>query len=189
MQPELILFIAICVGIVISLVTLVVAVGVMREGRRVSETLQDKLSKVEHELQRAQWAEIDAQKEVDKLKERLVEQRPEKLMGKLEQATVELEQLQLRLSESERLVGQQKQELAQQAERQKRERERSEQEHQHLMEEIERWRQRYVERQQKFEHLKQEYSEAQQRVERLSQLRDKLRAEMDDIDDTGTEAF
>jgi hypothetical protein len=56
---------------------------------------------------------VDAQKEVDKLKERLVEQRPEKLMGKLEQATVELEQLQLGLSESERLVGQQKQEFAQ----------------------------------------------------------------------------
>jgi peptidoglycan hydrolase CwlO-like protein len=143
MQPELVLFIAISVGIVISLVTLVVAVGVLREGRRVSETLQEKLSKAEHELQRAQWAEIDAQKEVDKLKERLVEQRPEKLMGKLEQATVELEQLQLGLSESERLVGQQKQ----------------------------------------------EYSEAQQRVERLSQLRDKLRAEMDDIDATSTEAF
>jgi hypothetical protein len=34
-------------------------------------------------------------------------------MGKLEQATVELEQLQLGLSESERLVGQQKQEFAQ----------------------------------------------------------------------------
>jgi predicted nucleic acid-binding Zn-ribbon protein len=57
------------------------------------------------------------------------------------------------------------------------------------MEEIERWRQRYVEHQQKFEHLKQEYSKAQQRVEWLSQLRDKLRAEMDDIYATSTEAF
>ena len=50
MQPELVLFIAISVDIVISLVTLVVTVGAMREGRRVLETLQEKLSKAEHDL-------------------------------------------------------------------------------------------------------------------------------------------
>jgi hypothetical protein len=91
---------------------------------------------------------MDAQKEVRKLKEHLAEQRPDKLFGKLQHATEELEQLQHRLSESERQVGQQRQELLEQSERQKLERQRQEQKHQHLMEEVERWHERYVECQQ-----------------------------------------
>lgn len=187
MQPGIVLFVAICVSIVVGLATLVVALSAMRNGQRVSDTLEEKLFKMQHDLQRAHWAELDAQKEVRKLKEQLEEQRPDKLFGKLEHATGELEQLQLRLSESERLVGQQKQELSQQSERQKGERQRLEQEHQHLMEEVERWHRRYVESQQKVDHLKQEYSEAQQKVELLTQLRKRLRAEMDDIGTTSTD--
>jgi Skp family chaperone for outer membrane proteins len=163
-QPELVLFIAICVSIVIGIATLVVAVSAMRKGRHVSETLEGGLSRMQNDLQRASWAEMDAQKEMRKLQERLEEQRPERLFGKLEHATGELEQLQHRLSESERLVGHQKQELSQQSEQQKRERQSLEQEQQHLMEEVERWRERYVACQQKVEHLKQEYLEAQQKV-------------------------
>jgi hypothetical protein len=189
MQPEIVLFSAICVGIGISLATFVAALSARREGRRISETLEERNLAVEHNLKRASWAEMDAQKEVQKLKQRLEEQRPEKLFGKLEYATGELEVLQLRLSESERLVGQQKQELSHQSERQNRERQRLEQEHQHLMEEVERWRVRYVESQQQVENLKQEYSEAQQKVEQLTQLRERLREEMDGIDTTSTDTF
>jgi chromosome segregation ATPase len=176
-QPEIVLFTAICFGIVISLATLFVSFSASREGRRISKTLEERLSKVEHDLQRARWAEKDAQKKLE-------EQRPERLSGKLEHATGEIEQLQLRLSESERLVGQQKQELSQQSERQKRERQRLEQEHQHLMEEIERWHKRYVESQQQVDYLKQEHSEAQQKVEQLTHLRERLLEEMDSIDNT-----
>ncbi len=186
MQPDSVLFIALGVCIVVSLATLVVAFGAMREGRRVSEMLRGKLSQAEHDLKRAQWAEMDSQKELRKLTEQLEEQRPDRLFGKLEQATGELEQLQQKLSESERLVGQQKQELSQQSERQKREHRHLEQENQHLMKEVERWLGRYVECQQKVEHLKQEYSEAQQKVEQLTQLRERLRAEMEDIGTTST---
>jgi chromosome segregation ATPase len=188
-QPELVLFIAICVSIVIGIATLVVAVSAMRKGRHVSETLEGRLSRMQNDLQRASWAEMDAQKEMRKLQERLEEQRPERLFGKLEHATGELEQLQHRLSESERLVGEQKQELLQQSERQKRERQSLEQEQQHLMEEVERWRERYVACQQKVEHLKQEYSEAQQKVEQLAQLRERLQAEMNGIGTTSTDTF
>ena len=60
--PETVLFTAICVGIVISLATLFVSVSASREGRRISKTLEERLSKVEHDLQRARWAEKDAQK-------------------------------------------------------------------------------------------------------------------------------
>jgi chromosome segregation ATPase len=162
-------------------------VSAMREGRRVSKTLEERLVQSEHDLQRARWAEMDSKKEVRKLKEQLVEQRPDKLFGKLEHATGELEQLQLRLSESERLVGQQKQELSQQCERQEAERQRLEQENQHLLEVVERWHGRYVECQQKVEHLEQEYLEAQQKVEQLTQLRERLRAEIEDIGTTGTD--
>jgi DNA repair exonuclease SbcCD ATPase subunit len=187
MQPEIVLFVGIVVGIVVGLATLVVALSALRNGQRVSEKLEEKIFKLQHDLQRAHWAELDAKKEVRKLQEQLVEQRPDKLFGKLEHATGELEQLQLKLSESERLVGQQKQELSQQSERQEGERQRLEQEHQHLMEEVERWHGRYVECQQKVEHLEQEYSEAQQKVEQLTQLRERLRAEMDDIGTTSTD--
>ena len=55
---------------------------------------------------------MDSQKEVRTLKEQLEEQRPDRLFGKLEHAMGELEQLQLKLSESERLIGQQKQALS-----------------------------------------------------------------------------
>jgi chromosome segregation ATPase len=189
MQPEIVLFIAICVSIGISLATLVVALSARREGRRISGTLEERLLRMEQELQRASWAEMDALKEVQKLKEQLEEQRPEKLFGKLEHATGELELLQRRLSESERLVGQQKQELSQQSERQKRERQRLEQEHQHLMEEVERWHERYVKSQQQVDHLQQEHSEAQQKVEHFTQLRERLQAEMDGIDTTSTDTF
>jgi chromosome segregation ATPase len=188
-QPELILFIAICVSIVISLATLVVAISAMMKGRRISETLEERLFQMQHELQRASLAETDAQEELRKLKEQLEEQRPERLFGKLEHATGQLELLQHRLSESERLVGEQKQELLQQSERQKRERQSLEQEQQHLMEEVERWRERYVACQQKVEHLKQEYSEAQQKVEQLAQLRERLQAEMNGIGTTSTDTF
>ena len=41
MQPELVLFVAIGVSSAISLATLVVAVSAMREGRRVSKTLEE----------------------------------------------------------------------------------------------------------------------------------------------------
>ena len=159
----------------------------MREGRRVSKTLEERLVQSEHDLQRARWAEMDSQKEVRKLKEQLEEQRPDRLFGKPEHATGELEQLQLKLSESERLVGQQKQELSQQSERQKRECQHLEQENQHLTKEVERWLGRYVECQQKVEHLKQEFSEAQQKVELLTQLRERLWVEMDDIGTTSTD--
>jgi chromosome segregation ATPase len=181
MQPEIVLFIAICVSIGISLATLVVALSARREGRRISGTLEERLLRMEQELQRASWAEMDALKEVQKLKEQLEEQRPEKLFGKLEHATEELEQLHLRLSESERLVGQQKQELSQQSEQKERERQRLEQKQQQLMEEVERWHERYVESQQQVEHLKQEHSEAQQKVEQLTQLRERLLADMKNI--------
>ena len=161
----------------------------MREGRRVSKTLEERLVQSEHDLQRARWAELDAKKEVRKLKEQLEEQRPDRLFGKLEHATGELEQLQLRLSESERLVGQQKQELSQQSERQEAERQRLEQENQHLLEVVERWHGRSIECQQKVEHLEQEYSEAQQKVEQLTQLRERLRTEIDDIGTTSTDTI
>jgi DNA repair exonuclease SbcCD ATPase subunit len=188
-QPELVLFIAISVSIVICLATLVVAVIAMRTGRRVSDTLEGRLFGMQQDLQQASLAEMDAQEEVRKLKEQLEEQRPERLFGKLEHATGQLELLQHRLSESERLVGEQKQELLQQSERQKRERQSLEQEQQHLMEEVERWRERYVACQQKVEHLKQEYSEAQQKVEQLAQLRERLQAEMNGIGTTSTDTF
>jgi chromosome segregation ATPase len=188
-QPELVLFIAIGVSIVICLATLVVAVIAMRTGRHVSDTLEGRLFGMQQDLQQASLAEMDAQEEVRKLKEQLEEQRPERLFGKLEHATGELEQLQHRLSESERLVGQQKQELSQQSEQQKRERQSLEQEQQHLMEEVERWRERYVACQQKVEDLNQEYSEAQQKVEQLMQLRERLQAEMNDIGTTSTDTF
>jgi hypothetical protein len=51
--PEIILFTAICVGLVISLATLYAALGAMREGRRVSKTLKERLARVEHDLLRA----------------------------------------------------------------------------------------------------------------------------------------
>jgi chromosome segregation ATPase len=188
-QPELVLFIAICVSILIGLATLVVAISAMMKGRRISETLEERLFRMQNDLQRASLAETDAQEELRKLKEQLEEQRPERLFGKLEHATGQLELLQHRLSESERLVGEQKQELLQQSERQKRERQSLEQEQQHLMEEVERWRERYVACQQKVEHLKQEYSEAQQKVEQLAQLRERLQAEMNDIGTTSTDTF
>jgi peptidoglycan hydrolase CwlO-like protein len=187
MQPEMVLFIAICVSIVVGLATLGVALSATRNGQRVSATLEEKLFKMQHDLQRAHWAELDAKKEVRKLQGQLEEQRPDKLFGKLEHATGELEQLQLRLSESERLVGQQKQELSQQSERQEDERQRLEQEQQHLLKEVERWHGRYVECHQKVEHLEQEYSEAQHKVEHLTQLRERLRAEIDDIGTTSTD--
>jgi DNA repair exonuclease SbcCD ATPase subunit len=189
MQQELVLLIAVCTGVVISLVTLVMAASAMREGRRASEMLRGRLSQAEHDLKRARWAEIDAQNQAQKLKEQLAEQRPEKLIGKLEHATGQLEQLQLRLSDTERLVGEQKQHLSEQSERQKREHQRLEQENENLMEEVERWRERYVGCQQRVEHLKQEYSEAQQRVEQLTKLRERLRAEMDDTVTTDNDAF
>ena len=85
MQPDSVLFIALGVCIVVSLATLVMAFGAMREGRRVSETLKGKLSQAEHDLRRAQWAEMDSQKELRKLTEQLEEQRPDRLFGKLEQ--------------------------------------------------------------------------------------------------------
>jgi chromosome segregation ATPase len=181
MQPEMILFVATCVSIVVGLATLVVALSVMRNGQRVSATLEEKLFRMQHDLQRAHWAELDAKKEVQKIKEQMEEQRPDILFGKLEHTTEELEQLQLRLSESERLIGQQKQELSQQSERQENERQRLEQEQQRLLEEVERWHGRYVECQQKVEHLEQEYSEAHHKVEYLTQLRERLRAEINDI--------
>ena len=73
MQPELVLFVAIGVSSAISLATLVVAVSAMREGRRVSKTLEERLVQSEHDLQRARWAEMDSKKEVRKLKEQVIE--------------------------------------------------------------------------------------------------------------------
>jgi hypothetical protein len=92
-QPGLVLLSAIGISSAISLATLVMAVSTMREGRRVSKTLEEILVQSEYDLQRARWAEMDSQKEVRTLKEQLEEQRPDRLFGKLEHATGKLEQL------------------------------------------------------------------------------------------------
>jgi septal ring factor EnvC (AmiA/AmiB activator) len=55
------------------------------------------------------------------------------------------------------------------------------------LEVVERWHGRYIECQQKVEHLEQEYSEAQQKVEQLTRLRERLRAEIEDIGTTSTD--
>ena len=73
MQPGLVLFVAIGVSSAISLATLVVAVSAMREGRRVSKTLEERLVQSERDLQRARWAEMDSKKEVRKLEEQVIE--------------------------------------------------------------------------------------------------------------------
>ena len=166
---------------IIVLSTLVVAASGRRQGRRISEMLEERYSRLENELQRAQWALLEAQQKARQLEEQFEENRPEKLIGKLEQATEELEQLQHRLSESERQAGQQKQEFLHQAEQQEQQRLRLEQERQHLMEEVDRWHGRYGESQLQVTRLEQKLSDAQQKVEQLTQLRGRLLAEMREI--------
>ncbi len=166
---------------IIVLSTLVVAASGRRQGRRISEMLEERYSRLENELQRTQWALLEAQKKARQLEEQFEENRSEKLIGKLEQATEELEQLQHRLSESERQAGQQKQEFLHQAQQQEQQRLRLDQERQHLMEEIDRWHGRYRESQLQVTRLEQELSDAQQKVEQLTQLRGRLLAEMREI--------
>jgi chromosome segregation ATPase len=174
---------AIALGLIFIMVllTLVVAASSRREGRRISEMLEERYSRLENELQRTKMALLDAQQKARQLEVRLDEQRPEKLIGKLEQATEELEQLQRRLSESELQVGQLKQELLHRSEQQEQQRLRLEQERQHLMEEIDRWHGRYGESQLQVTRLEQELLDAQQKVEQLAQLRERLLAEMREI--------
>jgi chromosome segregation ATPase len=163
---------------IIVLLTLVVAASGRREGRRISEMLEERYSRVVDELKRAQGAHLDAQRKAWQLEEQLVEHHPENLLGKFQQATEELEQLQHKLSERERLTGQLEQELLHEAEKQEQQRGRLEQERQHLMEEVERWHTRYVESQQQVKRLEQERSDAQQKVDQLTQLRERLLGEI-----------
>jgi chromosome segregation ATPase len=149
--------------------------SVRREGRRISKVLEERHSWLENELQRAL---LEAPREAQQLKERIEEQHPEKLLGRLAHTTEELGELQHRLSESELQVGQQKQELLHQAEQQEQQRLRLEQERQHLMEEVERWYERYGESQLQVTRLEQELSDAQQKVEQLTQLRERLLVEI-----------
>ena len=161
----------------ISLVlsTLKAAVSSRREGERISEML-------ENELPRTSQALLEEQKKAHQLEEQLEEVRPEHLMGRLKQATEELENLHHRLSECERQTGYLTQELLQESKQHEQQRARLEQERQHLMEEVERWRIRYVESQEQVKWLEQECSEAQHKVEQLTQLREKL---LEDIGEIG----
>ena len=167
---------------VLVLVTLVVVASARREGRRISELLEARYSRLIHELRRAQEAHSEAQQRAWKLEEQLLEHHPENLLGKLQQATQELEQLQGRLLESERRTGRLEQELLQQSERQEQQREHLEQEHKRLMEEVERWHERYVESQQQVKRLEQERSDAQQKVEQLTQLRERLLGDLREVE-------
>jgi chromosome segregation ATPase len=169
------------VAVIVLLTTVVVVVSVRREGRRISEILEQRQSYLDTQLHDANLAVFEAQREARQLKEQMAEQRPEKLVGKLEQATKELEQFLHRLAESERQAGQQKQELLHQSEQQEQQRLRLEQERQHLMEEVDRWHGRYGESQLQVTRLEQELSDAQQKVEQLTQLRERLLAEMREI--------
>jgi chromosome segregation ATPase len=163
--------------LLVSVVTLVVAIGVRREARRISKVSDERHSWLEGELERARQDLSKAQQQV----QRLEEESPEKLKWELQHVTEELERLQNRHSETQHEVGQQKQEWLHQAAQQEQQRLRLEQERQHLMEELERWRGRYVEAQIQVEGLKQERSDAQQKVEQLTQLRERLLTEIQEI--------
>ncbi len=142
--------------IALLLSTLNVAASARREGRRISEVL-------ENELRRTNEALLEEQRRAHQLEDQLAEVRPEKLIGKLQQATEELEHLHHRLSESERQTGYLTQELMRESEQHEQQRARLEQERRHLMEEVERWRKRYVESQEHVKRLEQERSDAQER--------------------------
>lgn len=175
---------AIALGIIVitGLATLVVAAFGWREGRRNTRELAQTNLRLESAFEQVQHERWEAQQKVRLLENRLEEQRPEKLLGELEQATKELEQLQRRHLETQHQVGRQEQMLFQQAEQQEQQRQRQEQERQHLMEELERWHERYRESHQEVKRLEQERSEAQQKVEQLTQLRERLLVEMRKID-------
>ena len=139
--------------IALLLATLKVAASGRRESRRISEVL-------ENELRRTNQALTEEQRRAYQLEEQLAEVRPENLIGKLEQAAADIEQLHHRLSESERQTGYLSQELLHESEQHEQQRARLEQERQHLMEEVERWRKRYVESQEQVKRLEQERLDA-----------------------------
>jgi chromosome segregation ATPase len=174
---ELGLLILVATFIIASIgLALMVAVGGRRERLRVLEMLENELPKTNQAL-------LQEQKKAHQLEEQLEEVRPEHLMGRLEQATEELENLHHRLSECERQTGYMTQELLQESKQHEQMRARLEQERQHLMEEVERWRKRYVESQEQVKRLEQERSDAQHKVEQLTQLREKLLEDIGEIGD------
>ena len=165
------------VVLLVGVITLVVAISVRRESRRVSTAFNERHSWLESELERVRQDLSEAQQHVQQLEE----ESPEKLKWELQHVTEELERLQHRHSESQQEVGEQRQEWLHQAEQQEQQRQRLEQEREHLMEELERWRERYVEAQIRAERSEQERSGAQQEVERLTQLRARLLTEIQEI--------
>jgi chromosome segregation ATPase len=180
-MDQQVIAVGLVVAVIVLLTTGLVVVSVRREGRRILEILAQRQYYLDTQLHEANDALLEAQREASQLQEQMAEQRPEKLVGKLEQATKELEQLEHRHSECERQVGQLKQELLHQSEQQEQQRLRLEQERQHLMEEVDRWHGRYGESQLQVTRLEQELSDAQQKVEQLTQLRERLLAEMREI--------
>lgn len=163
--------------LLVSIVTLVVAIGMRREARRISTALDERHSWLERELERARQDLSKAQQQIQQLEE----ESPEKLKWELQHVTEELERLRYSHSETQQEVGQQKQEWLHQAAQQEQQRLRLEQERQHLMEELERWRGRYVEAQIQVEGLEHERSDAQQKVEHLTQLRERLLMQIQEI--------
>ena len=176
------LIVALSLAITLGLITLVFAAFAWGEGRRTARELARTNLQIESVLEQVEHDRLEAQQKVRQLENQLEEQRPEKLLGALEQATKELEQLRIRHSETQRQVGRQERMLLDQSDRQEQQRMRLEQERQHLMEELQRWHKRYVESQQEVERLEQERSEAQQKVEQLTQLRERLLTEMRGLD-------
>jgi chromosome segregation ATPase len=166
---------------VTSLATFIVVVVAGRDGRRAVHELDRINSRLENAFEQVQHERWEAQQKVRQLEHRLEEQRPQKLMGQLENATKELERLRGKYSEAQRQVGQQEQMLTHQSEQQEQQHLRLEEERQHLMEELGRWRERYVESQQEVKRLEQECWDAQQKVEQLTQLRERLLKEMQEI--------
>ncbi len=95
-------------SISLIVVTLTVAARGRREGQLILEML-------ENELRKTNQALLEEQKKVHQMEKQLEEVRPEHLIGRLKQATEDLEHLRHRLSESERQTGYITQELLQES--------------------------------------------------------------------------
>lgn len=182
MAENTLLLIGLGITLLAVIATLVVTVGAWRKVRNTSYELGQRYSRWEDELERARMERSEAQQEVQRSKEQLEEQRPEKLTWELQRATKELERLRNEHSENLRRAGLQEQEWAHREEQQEQQRLHLEQERQNLMEELERWRVRYTEAQERAERSEQERSEAQQKVEELAQLRGRLLTEIKEIE-------